>query len=109
MKQRIRLTESDLHRIVKESVRKVLKESVGLFEVYTNDYMKGSPVYVSVGEDFYKLPQEMTPMLRELGTKQGRMTFIDTITNGEIPSCNVDILKLEGQGYKGKAFNANAF
>lgn len=27
MKQRIRLTESDLHRIVKESVKRVLKES----------------------------------------------------------------------------------
>ena len=27
MKQRIRLTESDLHRIVKESVNKILKES----------------------------------------------------------------------------------
>ena len=30
MKHRIRLTESDLHRIVKESVRKVLRE--GLFD-----------------------------------------------------------------------------
>ena len=27
MKRRIRLTESDLHRIIKESVRKVLKEN----------------------------------------------------------------------------------
>lgn len=27
MKQRIRLTESDLHRLIKESVRKVLKET----------------------------------------------------------------------------------
>lgn len=31
MKNRIRLTESDLHRIVKESVRRVLKESVDEF------------------------------------------------------------------------------
>ena len=27
MKQRIRLTESDLHRMIKESVNKVLKEN----------------------------------------------------------------------------------
>jgi hypothetical protein len=30
MKKRIRLTESDLHQIVKESVRKVLNESITL-------------------------------------------------------------------------------
>ena len=35
MKQRIRLTESDLHRIIKESVKKVLNE-VG----YTDKYYK---------------------------------------------------------------------
>jgi len=29
MKQRIRLTESDLHRIVKESVKKILRENAG--------------------------------------------------------------------------------
>ena len=29
MKRRIRLTESDLHRIVKESVNRVLRESIG--------------------------------------------------------------------------------
>ena len=30
MKHRIRLTESDLHRIVRESVKRVLKESIGV-------------------------------------------------------------------------------
>lgn len=30
MKQRIRLTESDIHRIVKESVKRILKEGHGL-------------------------------------------------------------------------------
>ena len=29
MKRRIRLTESDLHRVIKESVKKVLKEVKG--------------------------------------------------------------------------------
>ncbi len=108
-KQVIRLTESDLHRIVKESVKKILKESIGVFEVYTNDYMQNAPVFVRIGEEFYKVPQEMESMIGELGTRQGRMTFIDAITNGEIPSCNVDVLKLKGHGYKSRAFNANAF
>ena len=35
MKQRIGLTESDLHRIIKESVRRVLKESYGKGTKYT--------------------------------------------------------------------------
>lgn len=108
-KKLIKLTESDLHRIVKESVKKILKESVGVFEVYTNDYMQNAPVFVRVGEEFYKVPQEMESMIGELGTRQGRMTFIDAITNGEIPSCNVDVIKLKGHGYKSRAFNANAF
>ena len=37
MKQRIRLTESDLHRIIKESVKQVLNESTQItdpFEIY---------------------------------------------------------------------------
>jgi len=108
-KKLIRLTEGDLHNIVKESIKKILKESVGVFEVYTNDYMQNAPVFVRVGEEFYKVPQEMEFMIGELGTRQGRMTFIDAITNGEIPSCNVDVLKLKGHGYKSRAFNANAF
>ena len=108
-KKLIRLTEQDLHKIVKESIKKLLKESVGVFEVYTNDYMQNAPVFVKVGEEFYKVPQEMEFMIGELGTRQGRMTFIDAITNGEIPSCNVDVLKLKGHGYKSRAFNANAF
>ena len=40
-KNRIRLTESDLHRIVKESVQKILRESESeplIFWRYTNDY-----------------------------------------------------------------------
>ena len=35
MKQTIRLTEGDLHRIVKESVNRILKESYGKGEKYT--------------------------------------------------------------------------
>ena len=35
-KKRIRLTESDLHRIVKQSVKRVLRESDNTNTVYTN-------------------------------------------------------------------------
>ena len=37
MKQRIRITESDLHRIVKESVNRVLKEGFGNSAKIYND------------------------------------------------------------------------
>lgn len=109
MKQRIRLTESQLNRVIKESVKKILRESIGVFDVYTNDYKKGLPVYVRVNSDFYQVPPEKMAMLRELGTRQGRRDFIDTITNGEIPTCDIDVLELRGRGYKSRAFNANAF
>ena len=44
MKQRIRLTESDLHRIVKESVKRVLKES-GEYLEKEMDLPKGGGKY----------------------------------------------------------------
>ena len=34
MKKRVRLTESDLHRIVKESVNRILKENVEYEQLY---------------------------------------------------------------------------
>lgn len=41
MKQRIRLTESDLHRIIKESVNKILNEVEG----YENTMSKANPMF----------------------------------------------------------------
>ena len=38
MKQRIRLTESDLHRMIKESVKQVLKENIPYFDVESYEY-----------------------------------------------------------------------
>lgn len=38
MRQRIRLTEGDLHRIVKRSVNKVLRESYNDDDVYMSNY-----------------------------------------------------------------------
>ena len=62
MKRTIRLTESDLHRIVKRSVNRILKESMhdfsildGEYEVYFEDGIKEAVIdtsepYVSIGD-----------------------------------------------------------
>ena len=62
MKKQIRLTESDLHRIVKESVQKILKEAQRGKEVFTisafdieseedvSDMQYCSPTYYSVDD-----------------------------------------------------------
>ena len=109
MKRRIRLTESDLHRIIKESVKRILKESNGLFDVYTNDHMQNAPVFVSYNGTLYQLPKEMEHMLRELGTRNGRINLLDAITNGQIEPSNIDVLQLKRRGYQSRPFNANAF
>ena len=52
MKQRIKLTESDLHRMIKESVRQVLKES------YSTDSMVYDNIDKMGNEDVSKLSTE---------------------------------------------------
>ena len=58
MKQIIRLTEGDLHRIVKESVKKILREDVG------NEY-RG--VFLPFGCDIEKWRQNIDICLDEKG------------------------------------------
>lgn len=48
MKRRVRLTEGDLHRIVNESVKRILKEGIGNrkwtkhdFDEFVHDYLHG--------------------------------------------------------------------
>ena len=107
-KQVVRITENELKRIVNESVKKVLKESFeGLFEVYT--YTKGFPIFVRYGETIYQVPGEMEYMLKDLDTREGRMSFLSAINNGEMPISKLDALTLKERGYRGRAFNANAF
>lgn len=121
------LTESQLRDMIAESIKSLLSEywdeeaigdkainsNEGVFNVYTNDYSNNAPVFVGVvvggNEVHYKVPEEMKPMLKDLGTKQGRTAFLNAITNGNVPSCNIDVLNLKGRGYKSRAFNANAF
>lgn len=121
------LNEAQLCKMISESIKNLLSEywdedgdwdkainsNEGVFNVYTNDYSNNAPVFVGVvvggNEVHYKVPEEMKPMLKDLGTKQGRTAFLNAITNGNVPSCNIDVLNLKGRGYKSRAFNANAF
>lgn len=52
MKQRIRLTESDLHKVIKESVRRVLKESID--SVNIDPYGTDAESYHSPSDDEIK-------------------------------------------------------
>lgn len=107
-KQVVRITENELKRIVNESVKKVLKESFdGLFDVYT--YTKGYPIFVRYGDTIYQVPRGMEHMLKDLDTREGRMSFLSTINNGEMPISKFNALTLKERGYKSRAFNANAF
>jgi hypothetical protein len=49
MKRIVRITERDLHNIVKESVKKVLKESIN--DVYETVYDLDGEYYVYTGEE----------------------------------------------------------
>jgi len=92
--------------IISETIKRVINESNdGLFDVYTSD--NGKPVFVSYGGNFYQLPNEMISMLRELGTRNGRVNFLNALSN--VRPTNVDVTKLKGFGYKNRSFNANAF
>ena len=73
MKKVIRLTEGDLHRIIKESVRRVIKESsdniitcYGSRKVITGDYIAGGGsllgdgvIYLSMNPDVYNYNNDM--------------------------------------------------
>lgn len=63
MKRRIRLTESDLHRIVKDSVNKVMNEAMsdkhfppseGHPDIYTSDRLNGNKYQLRYGADYGK-------------------------------------------------------
>ena len=52
MKKRIRLTESDLHRIIKECVNHVLMESTDISDIETNDELdEGFGNWIRAGVD----------------------------------------------------------
>lgn len=59
MRRTIRLTESDLHRVIKETVKRILKETT----------FDGVGFYVSVDEDIFT-PQEINE-ITSIGEKYG--------------------------------------
>ena len=107
-KQKYNMTESQLNDLIKECITEVLAESTnGLFDVYTSG--NGKPVFVTYGGKFYQLPDEMVGMLRELGTKNGRVAFINALQNVPPREKPLDVYSLKMMGYKNRSFNANAF
>ena len=109
MKKIVRLTEGDLHRIIKESVKRVIRENkYGVFDVYTKD--KYSPVFVRYGGEsvLYEIPKELEPMLRDLDTRDGRIDFIDALSNANLEPQDIDV-DLREYGYRIRSFNANAW
>ena len=94
--------------IISETIKRVINESNdGLFDVYTSG--NGKPVFVTYGGKFYQLPDEMVGMLRELGTKNGRVAFINALQNVPPREKPLDVYSLKMMGYKNRSFNANAF
>jgi hypothetical protein len=57
MKQTIRLTESELHNIIKESVKKILKENTNLYDVYQREIISIDPDAERFGPDFEEHPE----------------------------------------------------
>ena len=66
MKKLVRLTESDIHKIVRESVKRVLREASGSLDSgYSNQFMDNDGFYKDMGDDeirntkAYKIAYEM--------------------------------------------------
>ena len=59
-KKIIRLTESDIHRIVKESVNKILRESYSDSITYGNKYEVGFTFFITLGENRMEYKQSIS-------------------------------------------------
>lgn len=100
MKRKIRLTESDLHRIVKESVNKILNES--LVSSFNND---GEADGIDTVESFFEVMREFT-YARNLVNKAIEALKKQDLYNAESLMLNVknslhtaiqDMMKLNNQ------------
>ena len=83
-KKLIRLTESDLHRIVKESVKKVIKEENEPSKDYTQYYELFEGLYKTVFSAYQKL--KATFDFRELEAMQYSGKELPTIIAGAVES-----------------------
>ena len=109
-KNKIRLTESQLHSIIKESVKRVLKESgdYGMFDAFNSDRHPEDGFYIRYNGEFYHIPQEEVDNYQFL-TRDGRREIIDAIRNGVMKQKEPIPGATTGSwGYKKHSFNADA-
>lgn len=96
MKQRIRLTESDLHRMIKESVRQVLRESSwnnNQFEAYMDEIAVIDPdVREGWGPDFDAYPELRNTKAYKIAYKYARK--MDWYVHGDLDVDQNDIREL---------------
>lgn len=112
MKQnRIRLTESQLHKVIKESVKRVLKESerYGMFDALSSARHPEDGIYIKHNGQFYHIPNEEVGNY-DFTTRDGRRKIIDAIRSGNInPQDPINGAEEGSWGYKRRSFNADAF
>lgn len=120
-KKPIKINESQLRKIIAESVRRVLKEEYDMpeftnypemftemFTVYTHNY-PDSPCFVEYMGKLYGIPQEYWGMLQDLNDIDGRKEFLNAIKSGKFPESCIQVISLIGHGFKERHFNANAY
>lgn len=113
---KIRLTERDLHRIVKETVKRILSENAeyGTFDIFVSNGSRPDVAYVN--DNFYEIPKGEEWDLR---SRDGRRAFIDAVANGQFNRIDIqangfdDINDfyswLKPHGYRQCSYNANAW
>ena len=70
-KNRIRLTESDLHNIINESVNKILKESEFLDSFITNDMLKKSSPHTQKMIEMFSILRDVLGEIGKYANEQG--------------------------------------
>jgi len=82
MKQQIRLTESDLHRIVKEVVNKVLKEKISKDDITAEPY-DGAKRFVPMSDkgEFARRARQQLAYFKNTGKTDKEETLKNNIRN----------------------------
>ena len=116
MKQTIRLTESDLHRVVKESVEKILKESYDIDDDrhygggLPDSYFQDDPLYEYEEDDFEladgtKVDElQYGDLLQHI--KNGKYAIVERVFDDCINTVNSSIPKEWVQNWKFVKHNA---
>lgn len=74
MKQRIRLTESSLHRIINESVRRILVENPENFQMFKQEFENSiQPLYTNLGNTISALDAALETREQEYGEKPEKL------------------------------------